>query len=150
MDIVAQTSQMVEQNVSKFRNELEIYKMKILIAITFFVYSTIAIADEWKKCDVTKSMASNRDVAMELGNKKISFNFLKKIDYFYISMYVDDVNVRNADVIKTGKRQYSDGSYFTGYADKTNTLRIQEFETSTAMIVSISGEIDFTFFVNCK
>lgn len=150
MDIVAQTNLMVEQNVGKFRNKFKIYKMKILFAFTFFLCSTITFADEWKKCNVTNSMASNRDIAMELGKKKISFNFLKKEDYFYISMYVDDVNVKNADVLRTGKRQYSDGSYFTGYADKTNTLRIQEFETRPTMIVSMGGEIDFTFFVSCK
>ncbi len=117
------------------------------VVLSFFAHSSMA--DEWKKCEVTKSMANNRDVAIALGKSKIYFGFLKKTNYSYIAMHVDGNNVKNADLIATGRRQYSDGTYFIGYADKTNTLRIQEFEDSPTMIISMSGDVDFTFFVSC-
>jgi len=45
---------------------------------------------------------------------------------------------------------FGDGKPYLGYADKTNSLIVQEFEESELLIVKLRGDVDFTMFAECR
>lgn len=121
----------------------------IVLVLSVF-HTNIAQADEWKYCDVYNSMASEREAAIAFGKIKTKISFFKKQDYASISIFLDGKTFTTADLIPTGKRFYGDGRPFLGYADKTNTLILQEFENDSNIILTLKGNVDFTMFAKCN
>ena len=123
---------------------------RTLIFTVFYICTSIAIADEWKNCDVGKSLASNREAAIALGKIEKRIAFFKKPNFASITIFFDNQEWFATDLINTGRRQYGDGSFYQGYASKNNKVIVQEFEIGVTMIVSAEGDIKYTFFANCK
>ncbi len=120
-----------------------------------FIFAVIVIsgaawADEWKNCSVTKSLASDKAVAIAAGKIEKKISFFKKPNYVFITIFLDGKTWAQTDLVQTGSRKMSDGATYLGYADKTNSLIVQEFEATNTMIVTLRGEIDFTFFASCS
>lgn len=109
-----------------------------------------AHADEWKSCDVYNSVASEREAAIAFGKIKKKISLFKKQDFASVNIYLDGKTFGSADLIPTGRRLYEDGKPFLGYADKTNTMIVQEFENDNNIIVTSRGDVDFTMFAKCN
>ena len=124
-----------------------------LIALAFlcaFSYPISALADEWKSCDVYNSVASQREAAIAFGKMKKRISFFKKPDFASITIFLNGETFGSADLISTGRGVYGDGKPYLGYADKTNTMIVQEFENSKNIIVTTRGDVDFTMFAQCN
>ena len=102
---------------------------KISYAILFFFFLTISNvhADEWRRCEVGNSTASEREIAIDLGKIKKTISFFKKSNFASITIFLEDKTWVTTDLIPTGQRLYGDGSPYLGYADKLNTVIVQEF-----------------------
>ncbi len=125
---------------------------KFRIAIFWLALTALANvkADEWKRCEVEKSTASERDIAIELGKANKSISFFKKSNYASITIFLDDKTWVAAELIPTGQRVYGDGSPYLGYADKLNSVIVQEFINDKSMIVTFnSNKYRFTLFASC-
>ena len=123
---------------------------RTLIFITICICTSIAIADEWKNCDVGKSLASNRDAAIALGKIEKRIAFFKKPNFASITIFFDNQQWLATDLINTGRGQFGDGSFYRAYASKNNKIIVQEFEEGNTMIVTAQDDIKLTFFTNCK
>ena len=111
---------------------------------------TNANADEWKQCEVGKSTASERDIAIVLGKVNKSISFFKKPNYASITIFLEDKTWVTAELIPTGQRTYGDGSPFLGYADKQNSVIVQEFINDKSMIVTLKTDSHrYTLFASC-
>jgi hypothetical protein len=128
----------------------EIQILFFVVSVLSAFHTNIAQADEWKYCDVYSSMASEREAANAFGKIKTKISYLKKQDHVSISIFLDGKTFTTADLIPTGKRFYGNGKPFLGYADKTNTLILQEFENDNNIILTLNGEVDFTMFAKCN
>lgn len=107
-------------------------------------------ADEWRSCDVYNSLGSEREAAIAFGKIKKRISFFKKQDFANLTIFLDGQTFGSADLIPTGRRLYGDGKPYLGYADKSNTLIVQEFENSSTIIVTTKGDVDFTMFAKCN
>lgn len=105
--------------------------------------------NELKNCDVGNLHSPNRETAMALGKEKMRFSFVKKIDTVSITIFSNSDIWRSADLIPTGRRFYSDGKPYSGYANKTSSLIVQEFEDSDIMIVTTRGDVDVSLYAKC-
>jgi hypothetical protein len=124
----------------------------ILVTIClFFIALTNTHADEWRKCEVGKSTANDREIAIELGKVKKTISFFKKSNFASITIFADEKTWVTTDLIPTGQGLYGDGKPYLGYADKTNTVIVQEFINGKTMIVGLDGEkLRMTLFATCE
>lgn len=128
-------------------------KMKFIQVFILFFFMGLAntFADEWRKCEVGKSTASEREIAIELGKVKKTISFFKKSNFASITIFLEDKTWVTTDLIPTGQRLYGDGSPYLGYADKLNTVIVQEFINDKTMLVSLNnGKLSFTLFATCN
>jgi len=136
--------------------KIKINSMKIIKLITqMFLcmplsFANIAHAEEWKNCDVGNSTATQRDAAIAFGKIEKRLSFFKNNEFASVAIFLDGKSWKTADLIQTGRRIYGDGKPFNGYADKTNSLIVQEFEDSDIMIVTLKGDVEFTMFSKCR
>ncbi len=130
-----------------FRRSL-MFEKYVLCAALFFVAN--AKAEEWKNCEVGNSTATEREAAIALGKINKRLSFFKKTDFAAITIFFDGKTWKNIDLIPTGRRFFGDGKPYLGYADKTNSLIVQEFEGSDIMIVTVKGDVEFTMFAKCR
>ena len=117
----------------------------------YFIALTNTQADEWRKCEVGKSTATDRDIAIEFGKFKKSIAFFKKSNFASITIFVDDKTWVATDLIPTGQGLYGDGKPYLGYADKSNSVIVQEFINGKNMIVGLDSEkLRMTLFASCE
>jgi len=124
--------------------------MKIIIGLTIGLLSLYANADEWKSCNITNVLASTKATAVALGKIEKKISFFKKPNYVYITIFFDGKTWSETELITTGRRQMTDGTPFMGYADKTNSIIVQEFEATNTLMVTVRGESEFTMFASCN
>jgi len=126
------------------------YKNFIIPFFILLFSSSVIRADEWKNCDVGKSLASDRDAAIALGKIEKRIAFFKKPNFASITIFFDNQQWLATDLINTGRGQFGDGSFYRAYASKNNKIIVQEFEEGNTMIVTAQDDIKLTFFANCK
>lgn len=115
----------------------------------FSALSTAVHSDEWKKCQVFRNTATDRDAAIALGKIDKRISFLKRTGSAHITIFLDGKTFAFAELIPTGRRMFNGNEPFEGYADKSNSLIVQEFDDSQ-LFVSLKGQVDFTFFARCE
>ena len=122
----------------------------IILGVIFSFASVVAVAEEWKKCTVGNSLASQRDAAIAFGKIDKTLSFFKKTNFASISIFLDGKPWQTIDLVPTGRGLYSDGKPYLGYASRNNSVIVQDFEGDDIMIVGLKGDVDFTMFAKCR
>ena len=123
---------------------------KCCAAIFTLTLTANAYADEWRYCDVVNVTASEKEAAIQVAKIDKKIAFFKKPNFASITIFLDGKTWATSELIPTGRRIYGSNEPFEGYADKTNSLIVQEFESSDAIYVRMLGKVDFTFYSKCK
>jgi hypothetical protein len=135
----------MKSNLINFSNPM----IKLLISSLIF-FSVAANAEQWRSCDVYNSLASQREAAIAFGKLKTRVSFFRKQDFASVTIFVDGQTFGSADLIPTGRRLYSDGKPFNGFADRSKKIIVQEFENSDDIIVTSRGDVEITMFAKCR
>lgn len=112
--------------------------------------TAVTAAEQWKRCTVGNSLASEREAAIAFGKIDKTLSFFKNKDFASISIFLDGKPWQAIDLLPTGRRFYSDGKPYLGYASRNNSAIVQEFEADDIMIVTLKGDVDFTMFAKCR
>lgn len=121
----------------------------ILCAAATFA-TAVSAAEQWKRCSVGNSLASDREAAITFGKIDKTLSFFKKKDFASISIFLDGKPWQTIDLLPTGRGLYSDGKPYLGYASRNNSVIVQDFEGDDIMIVGLKGDVDFTMFAKCR
>ncbi len=134
----------------KLKQPMQIKLIPIVTVCLSLLFIGQVHAEQWKNCKVVNSLATEKEAAIAFGKIEKRLSFFKKTDFASITIFLDGKTWKSADLIQTGRRLFGDGKPYLGYADKTNSLIVQEFEESELLIVKLRGDVDFTMFAECR
>ncbi len=129
---------------------MKFFISKIILCVALTFATTVTAAEQWKRCTVGNSLASDREAAIAFGKIDKTLSFFKKTDFASISIFLDGKSWQTIDLMPTGRGLYSDGKPYLGFANRNNSVIVQEFEGDDVMIVRLRGDVDFTMFAKCR